>query len=267
MEDPKPSFASQHLSKFGWKEGKGLGKKENGMKNAIKLKLKNNKSGLGHDHGREFTFHWWDHVFNKAASSVKVSSTEDDKILLEKTDVKVTPAALISNKKPYRLSFRGQPLLYGTFVRSGTYKLSAGKVKSIERSNIKQSEESGSEDENIFQGGSNNLEKIFMQTGMTGHKAARHGHRLNGKLKRIQKQENDSAHRHSSVLKATDYESKKKKKYTEEDSLLHSNIKEHESCDYINEINEKSKHSLSTCTGKMKKKKKKKKKDKNLINC
>ena len=258
MEDPKPSFASQHLTKFGWKEGKGLGKKENGMKNAIKVKLKNNKSGLGHDHGSEFTFHWWDHIFNKAASSIKVSSTEDDKILLEKTDVKVAPSALISNKKPYsRSSFRGQPLLYGTFVQSGTYRPSTGKVKSIERSNIIQSEESGSEDESKFQGGSNNLEKIFMQTGMTGHKAARHGHRLNGKLKRIQKQENDSGY--SCVSKAIDCESNKKKKH--EDSLLHSNIKEHENCDYINEINESSKNSLSACTGMMKKKKKK---DKNI---
>ena len=210
MEDPKLRFASQHLSKFGWKEGKGLGKKENGMRNAIKLKLKNNKSGLGHDHGSEFTFQWWDHIYNKAANSVKVSSTEDDTILLEKRDVKVTPA-LISNKKPYRLSLRRQPLLYGTFVPSGTYTLSVGKVKPIEKSSIKQTEESASEDENEFQGGSNNLDKIFMQTGMTGHKAARHGHGLNGKLKRIQKQENDSGY--SSVLKAFDCESKKKKKY------------------------------------------------------
>lgn len=262
MEDPKLRFASQHLSKFGWKEGKGLGKKENGMRNAIKLKLKNNKSGLGHDHGSEFTFQWWDHIYNKAANSVKVSSTEDDTILLGKTDVKVTPA-LISNKKPYRLSLRGQPLLYGTFVPSGTYTLSVGKVKPIDKTNIKQTKESASEDENKFQGGSNNLEKIFMQTGMTGHKAARHGHGLNGKLKRIQKQENDSGYK--SVLKAFDCESNKKKKYTEDDSLFHSNTKEYESCDYIKGFSAKNKESLPTCT--RKKKKKKKKKDKNLLNC
>lgn len=31
---------------------------------------------VGHNRGDEFTFHWWDHVFNKAASSIVVESTQ-----------------------------------------------------------------------------------------------------------------------------------------------------------------------------------------------
>ena len=31
---------------------------------------------VGHDAGKEFSFHWWDHMFNKAASSIQVETTE-----------------------------------------------------------------------------------------------------------------------------------------------------------------------------------------------
>lgn len=35
-----------------------------------------NSLKVGHNRGDEFTFHWWDHVFNKAASSIVVESTQ-----------------------------------------------------------------------------------------------------------------------------------------------------------------------------------------------
>ena len=31
---------------------------------------------IGHKKAEEFTFHWWDHVFNKASSSLQVESGE-----------------------------------------------------------------------------------------------------------------------------------------------------------------------------------------------
>lgn len=63
------------MKQHGWKEGQGLGKSEQGMKEAIKVSLKNNKNGLGLNPSDQFAFHWWDHVFNKVASSIKI---EDD---------------------------------------------------------------------------------------------------------------------------------------------------------------------------------------------
>ena len=59
------SFAKNHMYKQGWVEGKGLGRYETGMKNAIKVKIKRDQAGMGHDMAEEFTFQWWDHVFNK----------------------------------------------------------------------------------------------------------------------------------------------------------------------------------------------------------
>lgn len=29
---------------------------------------------VGHKEGEQFTFHWWDHVFNKASASLQVES-------------------------------------------------------------------------------------------------------------------------------------------------------------------------------------------------
>lgn len=86
--------------------GKGLGRAENGISEAIKVKVKCDKGGVsavrlyaadacvdaktglswechlhffckvGHKEGEQFTFHWWDHVFNKASSSLQVESDQ-----------------------------------------------------------------------------------------------------------------------------------------------------------------------------------------------
>lgn len=78
--------------------GKGLGRAENGISEPIKVKVKCDKGGVswscvfwqselllwcgadplcpqvGHREGEQFSFHWWDHVFNKASSSLQVQA-------------------------------------------------------------------------------------------------------------------------------------------------------------------------------------------------
>merc|ERR1719147_695072 len=56
----------------GWVQGEGLGKYGQGITDAIKPKLKFDQAGIGHNKAEEFEFQWWDHVFNKAAKTVKV---------------------------------------------------------------------------------------------------------------------------------------------------------------------------------------------------
>ncbi|GLD53113.1 G patch domain-containing protein 4 [Lates japonicus] len=70
-------FAEQQLLRHGWEHGKGLGRAENGISEAIKVKVKCDKGGVGHKEGEQFTFHWWDHVFNKASSSLQVESDQN----------------------------------------------------------------------------------------------------------------------------------------------------------------------------------------------
>ena len=116
-----PGFAQKHMEQHGWSEGKGLGRNESGMKSAIKVKLKNNTMGLGHDQGAEFTFHWWDHIFNKAANSFKVNESEDGGVQLEKCEGKKLTPLLISNKRGLPTRLANKSLMYGTFVKAGTY--------------------------------------------------------------------------------------------------------------------------------------------------
>jgi len=70
-EDLIPIYGSSY-----WVTGKGLGRNESGITKAIKPKLKFDTQGVGHDASEQFTYHWWEHAFNKAANNIQVSTTE-----------------------------------------------------------------------------------------------------------------------------------------------------------------------------------------------
>lgn len=169
------------MKKFGWKEGSGLGKNENGMKEAIKVKIKNDSHGVGHNRGDEFTFHWWDHVFNKAASSIVVESTQ------EGVSVKAAKESVGVSTKKAR-AYDNKAMLYGQFVKGATLDNNQ-EVKS------EREEEDTSEVTEYLEEDRQTLQKLQDEEilkicgGMTAHKGARHGLKLNGKLERIQEQE------------------------------------------------------------------------------
>lgn len=174
-------FAQKELKKFGWKEGSGLGKNENGMKEAIKVKIKNDSHGVGHNRGDEFTFHWWDHVFNKAASSIVVESTQ------EGVSVKAAKESVGVSTKKAR-TYDNKAMLYGQFVKGAT--LDNNQEVKSEGEEVDTSEVTEYLEENR-----QTLQKLPDEEilkicgGMTAHKGARHGLKLNGKLERIQEQE------------------------------------------------------------------------------
>ncbi|XP_062600063.1 LOW QUALITY PROTEIN: G patch domain-containing protein 4-like [Saccostrea cucullata] len=169
-------FAQKELKKFGWKEGSGLGKNENGMKDAIKVKIKKDGHGVGHNTGDEFTFHWWDHVFNKAANSIEVNTTEEGVSVRKSKD-----SGGVSTKKAR--TFDNKAMLYGQFVKGAT--LDNNEETHVEAStDIEYTEE----DKQCLQKLADE-EILKICGGMTAHKGARHGLKLNGKLDRIQEQE------------------------------------------------------------------------------
>uniref|UniRef100_A0A672RPR8 G patch domain-containing protein 4 n=1 Tax=Sinocyclocheilus grahami TaxID=75366 RepID=A0A672RPR8_SINGR len=63
-------FPEEQLLRHGWEKGKGLGRSENGISEAIKVQIKCDKRGVS----EQFTFHWWDHVFNRASFSLVVET-------------------------------------------------------------------------------------------------------------------------------------------------------------------------------------------------
>ncbi|KAM8784469.1 G patch domain-containing protein 4-like [Rhynchonycteris naso] len=103
-------YAEEQLLKYGWNQGKGLGWKENGIIQALRMMLKQDTHGVrlgslrrygwerriledrdrevgsefillplavGHDPAKEFTNHWWNELFNKTAASLVVETKKD----------------------------------------------------------------------------------------------------------------------------------------------------------------------------------------------
>ncbi len=108
---PPSSFAQAQLEKYGWKEGQGLGKNSDGMKDAIQVTMKQDNFGLGKGVDSEWSFAWWDHAFNKACLSIQVDKDDGG-------DVKIKSEDVIEKRKREKEKMK----LYGSFVKSGQAK-------------------------------------------------------------------------------------------------------------------------------------------------
>ncbi|XP_041844818.1 G patch domain-containing protein 4 [Melanotaenia boesemani] len=184
-------FAEQQLLRHGWEHGKGLGRAENGISEAIKVKVKCDKGGVGHKEGEQFTFHWWDHVFNKASSSLQVESDQRG-IKLKKSAEEDEEDGRISNKKPRKAS-QAKAKLYGCFVKSAT--LLSGQEQPEPKSTDSDDSSSSDEDEEEQKLDLSSTTKLsdadLMKVcgGRTAHKGARHGLTMSAKLARLEQQE------------------------------------------------------------------------------
>ncbi|XP_071386076.1 G patch domain-containing protein 4 [Centroberyx affinis] len=183
-------FAEQQLLRHGWEHGKGLGRDENGISEAIKVKVKCDKGGVGHKQGEQFTFHWWDHVFNKASSSLQVESDQSG-VQVKKT-VEEDDEGMISNKKPTKATL-AKAKLYGCFVKSAT--LLSGQEQPEPKSDDSDDSSSSSDDDEDQQLDLSSTTKLsdadLMKAcgGRTAHKGARHGLTMSAKLARLEQQE------------------------------------------------------------------------------
>ncbi|XP_077114492.1 G patch domain-containing protein 4 [Ranitomeya variabilis] len=218
-------FAEQQMQRHGWTEGKGLGKREDGISKAIKVKVKCDTAGVGHNSAEQFTFHWWDHVFNKTASSISVE-TDEDGVKVKKVS---GDDGAVSSKKP-RKAMLNSNMLYGRFIKSAT--LMSGGEKPVDESSSSSSSSSseGSEDEDskldlssATKLSDEDLVKIC--GGRTAHKGARHGLTMSAKLLRIEEQEKAFMEKYGkketklepskSGVKSKDCQDEKKKKRRE----------------------------------------------------
>ncbi|KAI4893261.1 hypothetical protein NFI96_003453 [Prochilodus magdalenae] len=188
-------FAEQQLLRHGWEQGeffllgKGLGRDENGISEAIKVKVKCGKGGVGHKEGEQFTFHWWDHVFNKASSNLAVESGKDG-VVVKKIEGE-NEEGMISNKKPRKANLK-KPALYGCFVKSAT--LLSGEEHPEHRSSSSDDSISSDDDEKLDLSSTTKLsDDALMKAcgGRTAHKGARHGLTMSAKLARLEQQEQE----------------------------------------------------------------------------
>lgn len=112
LDNWNDSFAKTQLEKYGWKKyasfilntrveltyiylhrGDGLGKNKHGNTKHITVKVKNDTKGIGGNQ-QQWDFAWWDHLYNKSASSVTVEKDESKEVgiihLYHKRHVKLT---------------------------------------------------------------------------------------------------------------------------------------------------------------------------------
>ncbi|XP_061414457.1 G patch domain-containing protein 4 isoform X2 [Lethenteron reissneri] len=139
----------------------------------------------------QFTFHWWDHVFNKAAASIEVEGTEEGaKVMGNRADGAEEP---ISNRKPRKAHLSTTHALYGNFVKAAT--LTSGEEVRDEKESS-EDETSSSEDEDAKLDLSSTTRMTDEQLlracgGRTAHKGARHGVNMSAKLARLEQQERE----------------------------------------------------------------------------
>lgn len=165
-------FAEEQLLKHGWTPGKGLGRKENGITQALRVTLKQDTHGVGHDPAKEFTDHWWNELFNRTAASLVVD-TKQDGVQIRRLSKETTRQ---NHPKPN--------MLYQKFVKTATLTSDGEKPdKDLE---------SCSDDDNQEPQPSKILtDEMLLQAceGRTAHKAARHGITMKAKLARLEAQE------------------------------------------------------------------------------
>jgi len=61
-------FAKDQLKKYGWTEGKGLGKNETGITKAINLVANQNKAGIGYDGNVP----WWESLYDNTIKTIQI---------------------------------------------------------------------------------------------------------------------------------------------------------------------------------------------------
>ncbi|XP_065840434.1 G patch domain-containing protein 4-like isoform X2 [Oscarella lobularis] len=148
-------FAAEEMRKHGWKRGIGLGKKEDGIVDPIRASLKRDRRGIGSSLASELTNDWWTDAFNSSAKQIALHTDTDGEVCVKFDGVKnkVAPKADSSVKKKI-------------FVKAG---------------------DDHEEDEEKSAPTAKDV--LGLCGGRTGHRAARHGIRLAGKLQRLKKQE------------------------------------------------------------------------------
>ncbi|XP_068621951.1 G patch domain-containing protein 4 [Battus philenor] len=210
-------FARKQLEKYGWTAGKGLGKHENGISEALKPKLKRSVAGVGHDAASDFTEHWWKDLYNKAAGNIEVVEVNGKTSKIKQKDnseFEITNNAWRIKKKE-----KGEKLeqAYSDFfVKKAILGNGGSKVENIE--NDSEEEEKPNNVIKISD------EELFAACeGRTAHKGARHGLKALGKLARIEQQEQILLSQAKYIGYSTAKKEKKNKLLNFEDSQINTN--------------------------------------------
>ncbi|XP_050358679.1 G patch domain-containing protein 4 [Nymphalis io] len=175
-------FARKQLEKYGWTDGKGLGKKENGISEPLKPKLKRSVAGIGYDAAADFTEHWWSALYDKAASNYQVEEENGKTKKMKRLDDKEFEITNSTWRLKKKSNDNDVEEYSDFFVKKAV--LGSGGSKTTKVNDSDSDEETTVKDVQLTD------EELFAACqGRTAHKGARHGLRALGKLARIEQQE------------------------------------------------------------------------------
>lgn len=184
-------FARKILANYGWKDGDGLGKNKDGIAKPLKATLKFDNAGFGADQAAaDFNNHWWERVFNEAATNVNIQKEgEQIKMALkdEADGVEISTKGYSVKKLKKLKEKHGEEANkkktgYENFLQSATLTNLGGEIENPDKIDVNDIEVTKVKvltDEELFKACG----------GRTAHKGARHGLKLSGKLSRIEQQE------------------------------------------------------------------------------
>ncbi|XP_065886138.1 G patch domain-containing protein 4-like [Dysidea avara] len=168
--------AKRNLEKYGWKEGKGLGRDEDGITQAIKVPLKKDTTGVGFNLSDDITCHWWTDYFNQTAKGISVKRSKGGVQVC--TDDNEGSLKLGKRRRSTGLS---SPHGYRRFVKA------TGEASEMTKhdDDVKIQHSTKVTKPRLL----SDAELLKACEGRTAHKGARHGLKQTGKLQRLEEQE------------------------------------------------------------------------------
>lgn len=209
------NFALRQMKAMGWSEGKGLGASEDGITTSIKPSTQKDTRGLGFtiEDSLQLKNQWWSEAYNAASkglqSELKITSVgvivkpkkrkstvDDDEVDGSKSksmyNDRFVSAGLLENKNAEENDGDGE-----TKSEEIADKKKKRKSKKLAKEEDAEEQEEGIDADSANKSTSLDFNKIFKNAkGMTCHKAARLGIQMNGKMKRIQEQEEEFLKKH-----------------------------------------------------------------------
>lgn len=194
-------FARKQMEKMGWKEGKGLGKNEQGVNKPIRLQSQMDSVGLGFDRTSQFNTNIWfakiDVAIQAAKKKAKRKRTEEEagesSPDIPKRKSKKRRKIHVKEDTDSEAVIQSSSSFYNQFEK--TECLSAGLVERVimeTESDIESQESVEDLHTQSKRKSFMDIDKVFKKTkGVTCHRSAHVGLSLSGKMKRLQEQEKE----------------------------------------------------------------------------
>ncbi|RNA01009.1 G patch domain-containing 4 [Brachionus plicatilis] len=192
MKNFSSKFAENQLKKFGWKEGDGLGRDNQGKSAPIKVSFKFDTAGVGFNLSEQFTNNWWENLYDSTSKGL-----EDAEQRIGKEE---KPTVAMNRKEYFYSRFHQETVL-----------VSGQEIKIDPKSEEKKEEKKEEKNCQVKNVTDEDLYKLCK--GRTAHKGARHGIKMSAKLARIEEQERLLAEKMLAKLDSVD------KKRKEQDSI------------------------------------------------